>query len=78
MLFSNNPEREDVAYTNFYILQTYAKNNGESLMIDRTYPDRSLLAQYALNPDSAEIDHPPTRRQEMEPLVELKQLEGGA
>ena len=42
MLFANNPEREDVAYTNFYILQTYAKNNGESLMIDRTYPDRSL------------------------------------
>jgi hypothetical protein len=63
MLYANNPEREDVAYTNFYILQTYARNNGENLMIDRTYPDRSLLAQYALHPDSAEIDHPPLKGQ---------------
>jgi hypothetical protein len=63
MLYTNNPEREDVAYTNFYILQSYASKNGEHLMIDRTYPDRSLLAQYALNPDSAEIDHPPVKGQ---------------
>jgi len=63
MLYTNNPEREDVAYTNFYILQSYASKNGEHLMIDRTYPDRSLLAQYALNPDSAEIDHPPIKGQ---------------
>jgi hypothetical protein len=63
MLFANNPEREDVAYTNFYILQSYAANNGEHLMIDRTYPERSLLAQYALNPDSAEIDHPALKGQ---------------
>jgi hypothetical protein len=63
MLYTNNPEREEVAYTNFYILQTYASKNGEHLMIDRTYPDRSLLAQYALNPDSAEIDHPQIKGQ---------------
>jgi hypothetical protein len=63
VLFANNPEREDVAYTNFYILQTYAANNGEHLMIDRTYPERSLLAQYALHPDSAEIDHPALKGQ---------------
>jgi hypothetical protein len=73
MLFANNPEREDVAYTNFYILQTYARNNGENLMIDRTYPDRSLLAQYALHPDSAEIDHPPLKGQSYRAMANNRQ-----
>jgi hypothetical protein len=76
MLFANNPEREDVAYTNFYILQTYAKNNGEHLMIDRTYPDRSLLSQYALHPDSAEIDHPAIKGQTYRPIATNKQAPG--
>lgn len=77
MLFANNPEREDVAYTNFYILQTYAKNNGESLMIDRTYPERSLLAQYALNPDSADVaKHPPLKGQTYRGIAQNKSAPG--
>lgn len=59
-LFNANIERDDVAYTNFYILQNYRQMFGdvEHLMIDRTYPDRSILAQFALNHEVAELDHP--------------------
>lgn len=59
-LFNANIERDDVAYTNFYILQNYRQTFGdvEHLMIDRTYPDRSILAQFALNHEVAELDHP--------------------
>jgi hypothetical protein len=76
MLYTNNSEREDVAYTNFYILQSYASKNGEHLMIDRTYPDRSLLAQYALHPDSAEIDHPAIKGQVYKPIALNKSAPG--
>lgn len=59
-MFNANTERDDVAYTNFYILSTYRQSLGdrEYLMIDRTYPDRSILSQYALHIDFAELDHP--------------------
>ncbi|HTW95666.1 MAG TPA: hypothetical protein VMD30_12765 [Tepidisphaeraceae bacterium] len=53
-------------YTNFYILQTYALKNktpqgapdGEQLMIDRTYPDQSLILQYGLPARLAATPHP--------------------
>lgn len=59
-MFNTNIERDDVAYTNFYILQNYRQTFGdvERLMIDRTYPDRSILGQFALHIDVAEVDHP--------------------
>lgn len=73
-LFANNPDREDVAYTNFYILQKYRQTVGEREheMIDRTYPDRSILTQFALAPDAAEIKHPPLKGQTYKPIAASK------
>ncbi len=54
-------DNESQVYTNFYILQTFRKNIGERVytMIDRQTPDQSLLLQYGLPADIAELDHPP-------------------
>jgi hypothetical protein len=53
-------DNEAVAYTNFYILQKYAKtvDGRQQLMIDRAAPDTSLLVQYGLPAEVAEFDHP--------------------
>ncbi|HUB24647.1 MAG TPA: hypothetical protein VL992_04385 [Tepidisphaeraceae bacterium] len=53
-------------YTDFYILQTYSYQNksaqgasqGAQLMVDRTYPDQSLILQYGLPARLAETPHP--------------------
>lgn len=69
VLFNNGEATDTVAYTNFYILQNYAKtlsSPGGSFgsgptqrkLIDRTQPEMSLLAQYGLQPDKSDIDHP--------------------
>jgi hypothetical protein len=74
-LYTANADRDDVAYTNFYILQNYKQNFGdrEFSMIDRTYPDRSILAQFALNPDAAELDHPELKGQTYKGLAANRQ-----
>jgi len=50
------------AYTNFYLLQRYRKSPaaGEPvrLLIDRTYPELSLLVQYGLPMPLAAPPHP--------------------
>jgi hypothetical protein len=46
-------------YTNFYLLQTYRYKN--RLMIDRNYPEKSLLAQYSLPTAMAVYPHPAVR-----------------
>jgi hypothetical protein len=57
-------------YTNFYILQQYRLKLGsektvwgagrvERRMIDRTHPPQSLLVQYGLPRELAEMPHPP-------------------
>jgi hypothetical protein len=50
----------NAVYTNFYILQNYSHvaDGVEYFMIDRTLPDRSLLLQYSLPPDQADVGHP--------------------
>jgi len=70
-LYSNNTERDEVAYTNFYILQNYKQSFGdkEYSMIDRTYPDRSILAQFALSPDASELKHPEIKGQTYKPIA---------
>jgi hypothetical protein len=74
-LYTANSDRDDVAYTNFYILQHYKQTFGdrEYSMIDRTYPDRSILAQFALNPDAAELDHPELKGQTYKGLAANRQ-----
>jgi hypothetical protein len=78
MLFTNNPERDEVAYTNFYILQNYKQSFGDTeyWMIDRTYPDRSILAQFALSPDAAELKHPAIKGQAYRPIAANKSAPG--
>jgi len=78
-LFNNNTDRDEVAYTNFYILQWYQQTyEGDKAysMIDRTYPDRSILAQYALSQDSAELKHPDIKGQTFKPIAASKQGPG--
>lgn len=53
-------ENEAAIYTDFVILQKYARtiNGRRYQFIDRETPDQSLLLQYVLPPDFAEIPHP--------------------
>lgn len=53
-------DNEVVSYTNFFILQNYSKNIGGRVysMIDRAAPDNSLLVQFGLPAELAEVDHP--------------------
>jgi hypothetical protein len=63
MLFSpaNNA---NATYSNFLLVQQYSKTIGKTprLLVDRQYPEQSLLLQYMLPPtpnDPAEPGHPP-------------------
>jgi hypothetical protein len=59
-------DNEPAAYTNFIVLQQFSKEVQfkpkdrpiEYAMIDRTRPEGSLLTQYALPPDLADVPHP--------------------
>jgi hypothetical protein len=48
------------AYTNFLVLQTYTKNidKAQRSMVDREFPDKSLLLQYMLPGNVADTAHP--------------------
>jgi hypothetical protein len=65
----NKVNSEAVAYTDFYLLQSYVKTIDaagggvfggatQRKMIDRNQPNASLLLQYSLPTDLADIDHP--------------------
>lgn len=69
ILFNSGEAADAVAYTNFYILQSYAKTlsapgnafgagPAQRKLIDRTQPEMSLLAQYGLPAAKSDIDHP--------------------
>ncbi len=53
-------DNEAATYTNFYILTKYTKTIDKTThsMIDRTAPQKSLLLQYSLPADVADIKHP--------------------
>jgi len=53
-------ENDQATLTNFYLLNQYRQtiDGVERRVIDRTYPDKSLLEQYALPADQAEFRHP--------------------
>jgi hypothetical protein len=78
VLFNNNPDKEEVAYTNFFILQSYKQTFGDTeyWMIDRTYPERSILAQFALSPDASELKHPAIKGQVYKPIAVNKSAPG--
>jgi hypothetical protein len=71
ILYTLTDNAEAVTYTNFYILQQYAKKvadmtpgvfgSGERRMIDRGHGNLSLLVQYGLPQEIAEFDHPEVR-----------------
>jgi hypothetical protein len=55
-----NPTSDPVAYTNFYILNSYVKQVEQRKigMIERTTPQQSLLLQYGLPAENADPKHP--------------------
>lgn len=56
----NPAENDQAAYTNFYIITQYTRKEGDNVysMIDRTTPQKSLLLQFSLPAESAEVRHP--------------------
>jgi len=57
-LIRTRPKDKRTAYTNFFILNSYESPTG--YMIDRPEPESSLLIQYGLLPDDANVPHPKT------------------
>lgn len=58
-------DSDPAVYTNFYILSQYVKKldkagAAQAQMIDRTAPAKSLLLQYTLPTDAADLHHPET------------------
>lgn len=57
----NPPEGDAASISNFYILQTYAKNipgSGNVPLIDRAHPEQSMLLEYGLPTEVAQFRHP--------------------
>lgn len=54
------PDSDAASYTNFYLLtQAKARVAGsERLMLDRTYPGKSLLAEFGLPAEISKVSHP--------------------
>ncbi|MEZ0264247.1 MAG: hypothetical protein ACAI43_05930 [Phycisphaerae bacterium] len=73
-LFHNNTDRDDVTYTNFYILRQYTQAVGDKTyqMIDPQFENLSILGQFALHPDAAELDHPEIKGQALKPMANNK------
>ena len=68
---AGSPESDAPAYTNYYILTQFsATSEGKQrLMIDRTYPDQSLILLYALPPEVSKVVHPQVKGQAIKPVV---------
>jgi hypothetical protein len=54
------PDSDAATYTNFYLLNQVTANVGgaERRMIDRTYPDQSLIFLFGLPPEISKVSHP--------------------
>lgn len=77
VLMITSLEQDLVTYTNFYILQRYARKpvgvtsvfgSGERRLIDRGRGDRSLLANYGLPANIGEFDHPNVNGKPIQPI----------
>jgi hypothetical protein len=62
-VFRAKARDERIEYTNFIILDGFVGRDGKSRMIDRSNPAQSLLLQYGLPPERAEMKHPVNVRQ---------------
>lgn len=81
MLFTS-PDNDLTSYTNFFILQSYARESSEAggvftrpmsyRLINRGQGDRSLIANYGLPPQLSDIDHPPVRGRPIQPIFRNK------
>jgi hypothetical protein len=54
------PENDAASYTNFYLLMTTSAqvNGAQRMMIDRTYPDKSLIVEFGLPSELSKVNHP--------------------
>lgn len=71
-LFTSAPNANEMAYTNFLILQTYVQtvDKVQRPLVNRQFPERSLLLQYMLPQNVAEAPHP--KATNFRPLVRAK------
>ncbi|HEX5243216.1 MAG TPA: hypothetical protein VFW23_08110 [Tepidisphaeraceae bacterium] len=71
-LFTSAPNANEMAYSNFLILQTYVQtvDKVQRPLVNRQFPERSLLLQYMLPQNVAEAPHPKTTN--FRPLVRAK------
>ncbi len=68
LVLTSPAESDQATYTNFFILQAYTRKagsggsavfgKGETKIVDRTQPAKSLLLQYSIPTNVAEFDHP--------------------
>jgi hypothetical protein len=65
-----NPDSEAATYTNYYLLVKGSTETGGAtrLMIDRDYPDKSLLAMWGLPSDISKSAHPDVKGVTWRPL----------
>ena len=56
--------------------QNLGRRDFREAMVDRTYPERSILAQFALLPEVAELRHPKLEGQAYKPIAANKQAGG--
>ena len=59
-LFTSAPNANEMAYTNFVIMQTYVQtvDKVQKPLVNREFPERSTLLQYMLPQNVAETPHP--------------------
>jgi hypothetical protein len=64
------PDGDAASYTNFYLLtQTTAQVGGaQRMMIDRDYPDQSLLAEFGLPSEITKVSHPEVKGATWRPM----------
>lgn len=82
-LLTGQAASDQIAYTNFFILQKYTRKSTEGAggsvfggserrLIDRTRGEQSLLANYGLPREIAELDHPLVNGRPIDPLFRDK------
>ena len=55
-----SPESDAASYTNFYLIMTTRLSIGgaERMMVDREYPDKSVLVEFGLPSELTKVSHP--------------------
>jgi hypothetical protein len=71
----SSPDGELATYTNFYLLMKGSAQVGDTkyLLIDRDYPDKSLIAAWGLPADISKLSHPDVKGVTWRPIFRTTQ-----